>query len=86
MLQVATTSDHVISTPLISMFSNGSIGFPASERISSGLRFRMKLKTRNILFVGEKKSGIVVEESYGHCAKQHINGTILGIEQPRKRY
>ena len=66
MLQVATTSDHVISTPLISMCSNGSVGFPASERILFGLRFIMKLEPKNILFVGEGKRGVLAEESYGH--------------------
>ena len=86
MLQVATTSGHVIVAPLINMSSNGSVGFPASKIISCGLRFRMKLKPKDIMFVGEHKRGVIVEESYGHCAKQHINGTNLGIEQPRKRY
>lgn len=77
LVRVATTNGIVTATSSISTCSIEGVGFRASYTVSSRLRFRKNIEPKNIPFVDKKKRGVVINESHGCFAKQHIVVLVL---------
>lgn len=77
LVRVATTNGIVTATSSISTCSIEGVGFHASCTVSSRLRFRKKIEPKNIPFADKKKRGVVMNESHGCFATQHIVVPVL---------